>query len=549
MSYTPDPETGMLAPEPVDVYGIPFSLIPFKGQDKKDAGSDPTYHHVFPVDERAAFEIRVPTVESYTYDAAGCGISCDVTQLESFVVNEEPTQVYLAPTRGYVDQATVSHPQGDFVHQTREAYYETVRFQQIVFRVAQLIADDLVAPPAAGSADAVKKALLARHQLFPAVVRIVERYIQTKVRFGRDHAGKEIDPRELGLEKYVRLLRERVRDGILAAVPAAETRLLPVINSYRPWASTSDVNYRTTRSVARLTKSHLNFAPLYSDWEQQAIDILEDLDAVECYTPNDRHVGLVIPYEHMEATHYYEPDFIARMRGGRLVVLEIKGKAGELHDENRILAKHQAAKKWVTAVNNAGRYGHWAFEVCRDLARLRDTLELHAELKKVLPFRYVVPKPADRFKTCVPLTTLRAAAGRWSEEQMDLDQFAEWATDWIEFDTKARFEPGMFVAKVQGDSMEPEIPNGSYCLFRRPPAGSRQGRKLLVWHSGISDPQTGGQYTLKVYMSEKTADAGETWRHTRIVLKPLNPAYEPIVLTPADEGEVRMIGEFVEVVR
>ena len=54
MSYTPDPETGMLAPEPVDVYGIPFSLIPFKGQDRKDAGSDPTYHHVFPVDERAS---------------------------------------------------------------------------------------------------------------------------------------------------------------------------------------------------------------------------------------------------------------------------------------------------------------------------------------------------------------------------------------------------------------------------------------------------------------------------------------------------------------
>ena len=366
------------------------------------------------------------------------------------------------------------------MRQTREAYYETVRFQQIVFRISQIIADDLVAAPSAGGADAVKKALLARHQLFPTVVRIVERYIQSKVRFGEDHAGQEIDHRELGLEKYVRLLRERIRDGILAAVPAAETRLLPVINSYRPWASTADVNYRTTRPVALLTKSHLNFAPLptlHPGWEQQAIDILEDLDAVECYTPNDRHVGLVIPYEHMEATHYYEPDFIARMRGGRLVVLEIKGKAGELHDENRTLAKHQAAKKWVTAVNNAGRYGHWAFEVCRDLGRLRATLESHAEGTKILPFRYVVPGPADRFKTCVPLTTLRAAAGKWSEEQMGLDQIAEWATDWITFDTKTRFEPGMFVAKVQGDSMAPEIPSGAYCLFRQPPGGSRQGRE------------------------------------------------------------------------
>jgi hypothetical protein len=96
--------------------------------------------------------------------------------------------------------------------------------------------------------------------------------------------------------------------------------------------------------------------------------------------------------------------------------------------------------------------------------------------------------------------------------------------------------------------MEPEIPNGAYCLFRQPRAGSRQERKLLVWHSGVSDPHTGGQYTLKVYTSEKAPAGDEGWQHTRIVLKPLNPAHQPIVLTPADEGEVRVIAEFVEVV-
>lgn len=29
------------------------------------------------------------------------------------------------------------------------------------------------------------------------------------------------------------------------------------------------------------------------------------------------------------------------------------------------------------------------------------------------------------------------------------------------------------------------------------------GRRVLVWHSGISDSLTGGHYTLKVYTSEK----------------------------------------------
>ena len=65
----------------------------------------------------------------------------------------------------------------------------------------------------------------------------------------------------------------------------------------------------------------------------------------------------------------------------------------------------------------------------------------------------------------------------------------------------------MFVARVQGKSMEPEIPDGAYCLFRQPRAGSRQGRRVLVWHSGINDPMTSGHYTLKVYTSEKATDA------------------------------------------
>jgi len=96
--------------------------------------------------------------------------------------------------------------------------------------------------------------------------------------------------------------------------------------------------------------------------------------------------------------------------------------------------------------------------------------------------------------------------------------------------------------------MEPDVPNGSYCLFRAPRGGSREGRKLLVWHSGVSDPYTGGQYTLKVYTSEKARTGEEGWRHTKIVLKPVNPAHQPIVLTPESEDQVRVVAEFVDVV-
>ena len=96
--------------------------------------------------------------------------------------------------------------------------------------------------------------------------------------------------------------------------------------------------------------------------------------------------------------------------------------------------------------------------------------------------------------------------------------------------------------------MVPDIPNGAYCLFRPPRAGSRQSRTLLVWHSGVSDPQTGGQYTVKVYSSRKVEDLEGGWKHVEVTLSPRNPAYDSIILTPKDEGEVRVIAEFVEVI-
>lgn len=39
----------------------------------------------------------------------------------------------------------------------------------------------------------------------------------------------------------------------------------------------------------------------------------------------------------------------------------------------------------------------------------------------------------------------------------------------------------------------------------------------------------------------------ETWRHEEICLKPLNPAYEPIILYPKDEGDVQVLAEFIRV--
>jgi len=159
------------------------------------------------------------------------------------------------------------------------------------------------------------------------------------------------------------------------------------------------------------------------------------------------------------------------------------------------------------------------------------------------PFRLVPPTPENRYVTCVPLVPLKAAAGTFSAPQAIDDGEIE---DWVEVETRQRLRPGMFVAQVVGRSMEPVIPDGAWCLFRAPVTGTRQGKTVLVQLRDKDDPETGQRYTVKRYESEK-ATTDDSWAHTRITLRPVNPDFEPITLAGTDEGELQVVAELVEV--
>ena len=163
---------------------------------------------------------------------------------------------------------------------------------------------------------------------------------------------------------------------------------------------------------------------------------------------------------------------------------------------------------------------------------------------KVVSFRppTVEPTPKDRYVTCVPLVPLRAAAGTFSDPQHIEDNDFEW----VEVTSRHRLRKGMFVAQVVGNSMEPAVRDGSWCLFRSPVEGTRQGMTVLVQLRDTTDPETGQRYTVKRYKSEKEYE-GDSWSHVKITLEPVNPDFQPIVLTGADEDELQIIAELVEV--
>lgn len=152
-------------------------------------------------------------------------------------------------------------------------------------------------------------------------------------------------------------------------------------------------------------------------------------------------------------------------------------------------------------------------------------------------YRQHVSATVEPFRTHLPLYSLEVAAGPFRSNSSDIE-----AEDWVETPPGLRLTPEMFVATIRGRSMEPLIPDGSLCVFRRNVIGSRNGRLVLVRNAELADEN---RFTVKRYRSEK-ASAGESFRHTRITLESLNPEFPSWDLDP-DEEKYEIVAEFVRV--
>ena len=392
MDYAPDPETGLLTPEYVDIFGVPFSLIPFKGR-QPESGLPPgelPKHEVMALSERRAFEIRFPVVEGYVVHLTRNRVKCDVRAVEPLTLDptKTPTAAFIRPQVGY----QIGHPgtHGGFGFETvdRQEYYDSTHPQEIAFEIAREIVNRLTevarqsnAGPAAVRDDVGRRPRTgngggngrsaprsgSRAALFPQVLAIVRDYVRDRV----DLRG--LHPCEIGLQTYAEQIVGRLLDAITPDDVHGEPPVLPRMNRYRPIGSTSSVHFKTVRPVQPAEASHLNYVACHTvSWEQAAMYRIEQLAKdgfVQCYARNYR-LEFTIPYELYGEPRAYEPDFIVRLRNGVSVVLEIKGAPDPDAD-----AKHQAARRWIHAVNNWNGLGEWEFLVCCDPQQLGREME------------------------------------------------------------------------------------------------------------------------------------------------------------------------------
>jgi DUF2075 family protein/DNA replication protein DnaC len=174
---------------------------------------------------------------------------------------------------------------------------------------------------------------------------------------------------------------------------------------------------------------------------------------------------------------------------------------------------------------------------------LRNYLKKHITVyKKDFPFRILPFEEVIPYVNSVPLVNISAAAGSFSELQMNSD------FDWIELPFNTTVKDGYFVCKVVGESMNKVIPNGSYCLFQKDTGGSREGKIVLVESRDIQDADFGSGYTVKEYHSAKNINS-ESWLHKSITLKPLSfeLIYSDIVLDSENLVDFKVKGVFISV--
>jgi type III restriction enzyme len=350
-------------PEYVDVYGVPFEVIPIKKKPvgKTEVAKVSTLARALP--ERKPLEITFPRVEGFVFDVHQ-RIRVNFQDVPYLVIDpsQEPTEVAVKPAVGYrIGRPDRLGPGREVVHD-RNPFHRERRLQASVYAIAAELTRRLKNK---------REDWGDRRVLFPQVLEIEWRYLGERVRCIGDAPLEEI-----ALLKYRQRIIERLTECIEPDMEAGELPTLPIIERFRPVGSTSEVLFRTVRPTVGTAKSHVSHVVLDAPkWEHSVAFRLEQMPEVVAYARND-HLDFTIPYEWQGTRHEYRPDYLIRLRisghSGQSelkVILEVKGLQTEQDRQ-----KEATARRWVRAVNHHGEFGIWAYVMCTDPHEVRRVL-------------------------------------------------------------------------------------------------------------------------------------------------------------------------------
>jgi type III restriction enzyme len=219
------------------------------------------------------------------------------------------------------------------------------RMQKIIFETARDVYDQMK-PTWKGN----REALLAQ------LIRLVEQYITsgsiviTPPFFNNDEVRRRI-VFTLNMNKVVQHIWEAIRwENALT--------LSPIFDAERPIRATGDMQpWFTGKPCEAAKRSHINLCVYDSRWEANEAFELDRHPNVGAWVKND-HLGFEILYTSKGIVHKYRPDYLVRLKTGRMLILEVKGQ-----DSLENKTKREFLAEWVRAVNAHGGFGQWTSNV------------------------------------------------------------------------------------------------------------------------------------------------------------------------------------------
>jgi len=150
------------------------------------------------------------------------------------------------------------------------------------------------------------------------------------------------------------------------------------------------------------------------------------------------------------------------------------------------------------------------------------------ETRRYFQSRIGVTRPTVvPYVNALPLLELRAAADS-TYESLD-GYFADDSNFQWQLVRGGPFAKDRFLVRAEGDSMEPDIPDGALCIFRKDPGGSRNGKTVLCRIGVFAGDAPVA--VIKRYRSARIPSDDSIGKAKAIVLSSLNDEHDDVVLT------------------
>lgn len=350
MSYEVNPETGLLNPEYVNIFGVPFTFLPHEGGNGNGGGDDITTM-IEPDQEKTEHEISWPNLEriNYTYTPT---LKIDWKLVKTLKLRSDKIS-----TSAGMAEVLEGKPRPDtMTYIDLEKLNKDIRLQTIIFTAAKDVYLDM------------RESWIANKQfLLMQIIKLTEEFIRRgkiEVVNEKNELRKRVTVL-FNMHNVVRHVCDSIKEKSVLS-----TQIL--LNPQMPIKSTGMMRtWYTKKHTEFAIKNHINLAVYDNSWETATGNELERNSDVVSWVKNN-HIGFIIKYTYKGIPHEYYPDFIIKLKNNIVLVLEVKGQDD---DQNR--TKRRYLKEWTDAVNDDGGYGTWVFDVAFHQTEVRGIISKH----------------------------------------------------------------------------------------------------------------------------------------------------------------------------